>query len=48
MSELVKLSVSLGALGLRKAAANEEVAQILRFGLSFVCPDEVLVRFDVI
>ncbi len=33
MTEVVKLSVALGALGLRKVAQNEEVAQILKFGL---------------
>ncbi len=46
MAEVVKLSLALGALGLRKLTANEEVAEILKFGLSFICPDEILVRWS--
>ncbi len=44
MAEVVKLSLALGALGLRKLGEHEEVMEILKFGLSFICPDEILVR----
>ncbi len=45
-SELVKLSLSLGALGLRKLTVHEEAVEILKFGLSFICPDSILVTFQ--
>ncbi len=45
----VKLSLALGALGAKKLGENEEVVEILKFGLSFVCPESVLdVAFSLI
>jgi len=44
MSELVKLSVTLGALGLKKIATNEASQEILKFGLCFILPEDMVVR----
>lgn len=42
MMAAVNLSTSLGALGLKRVARNQEMQAILRFGFSFVLPDALV------
>lgn len=38
--EIVKVTFSLGALGLRKIAENEKASNVLKYGLSFISNDD--------
>jgi len=46
--EFAKLGFSLGALGVKKVASNEVAQEVLKFGLSFILPDNIIVSLKYI